>query len=107
MYPKNVSYALSTTKTAGGYLREDSKSALDSTAWHYSAYRWLEHHLGIPGEVSLAWDIDYESLTNAVNEIFRTNDMVNVNTAKIDPRHFYGVTNQVSHSASSQGHVFI
>lgn len=53
----------------------------------------MEHHLGLSGSISSSYDIDYESLTNAVNEVFRTNDLVNSNTGEIDPRHMYGMTN--------------
>ena len=53
----------------------------------------VEHFLGLSGRISGSYDVDYVSITNAVNEIFRTNDLVNANTGKIDPRHMYGMTN--------------
>ena len=53
----------------------------------------VEHLLGLSGSISSSYDVDYDYLTNAVNEVFRTNDLVNSNTGEIDPRHMYGMTN--------------
>lgn len=93
MYPADVTEAMSSVSTSGGYIRQSSKSALDSSAWSYVMYRWFEHFFGLAGRISASYDVDYVSLTNANNEIFRTNDLINVNTGKLDPRHMYGMTN--------------
>ena len=52
-----------------------------------------EHFFGISGDISGSYDVDYVSLTNAWNEMMRTNDLVNSETGEIDPRHMYGMTN--------------
>lgn len=93
MYPEDVTEAMSSTSTSGGYIRRSNKSALDASAWSYVMYRWFEHFFGLSGRISASYDVDYVSLTNANNEIFRTNDLINANTGKLDIRHMYGMTN--------------
>lgn len=45
------------------------------------------------GHIGAVGDTDYDVVT-AWHEIVQTNDLVNANTGKYDPRHMFGVTNQ-------------
>lgn len=63
------------------------------SAHEFSANIVVEHFLGLSGRISGSYDVDYVSITNAVNEVLRTNDHVNAATGQIDVRHMYGMTN--------------
>ena len=77
------------------YMREYGNSALDSASFHYSIYRALTIFLGLDGKIGAVGDTDY-NFVNAYHQIVETNDLVNANTGIYDPRHLFGVTNQVS-----------
>ncbi|QDS68915.1 hypothetical protein FKW77_008195 [Venturia effusa] len=77
----------------GVFLRAAGKNGLDSAAFHYSIYRHLTRFLGLDGNISLAYDVP-ENWVDTWNTMLTTNDFVNANTGKFDPRHMYGVTNQ-------------
>lgn len=81
------------TTTGDLYLRDFGQSALDAAAFHYSIYRALTRFLGMDGSIGAVGDTNYD-LVKAWNEIVATNDLVNANTGKYDPRHMFGVTNQ-------------
>ncbi|KAF5863173.1 Cell wall alpha-1,3-glucan synthase ags1 [Aspergillus alliaceus] len=75
------------------FLREDGLQALDSAAFHYSVYRTLTRFLGMDGNLAAGYDTPLD-WTDAWNIMVMTNDMINANTGKFDPRHMYGATNQ-------------
>ncbi|KAJ4291326.1 Cell wall alpha-1,3-glucan synthase ags1 [Collariella sp. IMI 366227] len=73
------------------YIR--TKQALDSACFHYSAYRALTRFLGIDG----VYGAEMDTRTNWAEgwqDMLLTNDFVNANTGKFDPRHMFGVSNQ-------------
>ncbi|KAH8702491.1 putative alpha-1,3-glucan synthase [Talaromyces proteolyticus] len=75
------------------HIRSAEKVALDSAAFHYSLYRSLTRFLGMDG----TFEAEGDPPTNFVdlwNGLVQTNDMVNTNIRKFDPRHLYGVSNQ-------------
>lgn len=76
------------------YMREFGLSALDGAAFHYSIYRVLTVVLGLDGEIGAIGDESYD-LVETWHDIVKTNDMVNANTGLYDPRHLFGITNQV------------
>lgn len=90
---------LSTALNATGddknaYIRDPGQNALDAAAFHYSVYRYLVRFLGISGaQLESGYDLPIDWV-NGTNEMILTNDLVNPNTDKFDPRHMYGVTNQ-------------
>lgn len=75
------------------FLREEGLQALDSAAFHYSTYRSLTRFLGLDGNLAAGYDVPVD-WTDSWNLMVLTNDMVNANTGKFDPRHMYGATNQ-------------
>ncbi|KAE8351049.1 hypothetical protein BDV28DRAFT_162594 [Aspergillus coremiiformis] len=75
------------------FLRENGLQALDSSAFHYSVYRTLTRFLGMDGNLAAGYDTPLD-WTDAWNIMVMTNDMINANTGKFDPRHMYGATNQ-------------
>jgi alpha-1,3-glucan synthase len=98
MLPDNLTKAVQLTNTSADqyFIRDPEFSGLDSGAFHYTVYRTLTRHLGMDGNL----EAGYDSPTNWVdmwNNFLLTNDFVNPNTGVFDPRHMYGVTNQVSH----------
>lgn len=90
---------LSTALNATGddkneYIRDPGQNALDAAAFHYSVYRYLIRFLGLSGaQLESGYDLPTDWV-NGTNEMILTNDLVNPNTDKFDPRHMYGVTNQ-------------
>ncbi|KAJ5778652.1 hypothetical protein N7520_001898 [Penicillium odoratum] len=81
-------------KTASQYfLRELGHEAIDGAAFHYSTYRALTRFLGMDGSLSAGYDTAV-NFVDAWNWTLQTNDMVNANTGKFDPRHMFGATNQ-------------
>ena len=94
-YPDNITHAISLANdsTSEYFLREQGYEALDAAAFHYSIYRSLNRILGMDGEMSAGYDAPVD-LTDAWNLMLVSNDLVNPNTGKFDPRHMYGSTNQ-------------
>ncbi|KZF26426.1 glycosyltransferase family 5 protein [Xylona heveae TC161] len=74
-------------------VREGNLTALDAAVFHYSVYRSMTRFLGIDGVYAAEMDIRV-NWADGWRDIVTSNDLVNVNTGKFDPRHFYGVTNQ-------------
>ena len=91
---KNVTEAVMLTNKSDDkyFVRELGQSALDAGAFHYTAYRFLTRFLGMDGTYGAAGDpaMDWVELWNT---FIQTNDMINANTGKFDPRHMFGVTN--------------
>lgn len=75
------------------FLREIGHEAIDGAAFHYSTYRALTRFLGMDGQLSAGYDVKVD-FVDAWNEMITTNDLVNANTGKFDPRHMFGATNQ-------------
>ncbi|PWY83588.1 alpha-1,3-glucan synthase [Aspergillus heteromorphus CBS 117.55] len=75
------------------FLRPAAQSALDGAAFHYTLYRALSRFLGLDGEYAAEGDPPV-NFVETWNGLVTTNDMVNTNTGKFDPRHLFGVTNQ-------------
>ena len=67
------------------FLRDEGKGALDAAAFHYSIYRNLVRLLGMDGNLTAGFDVD-SNFVNTWNAILTTNDLVNPNTNKFDPR---------------------
>ncbi|KKK19324.1 hypothetical protein P175DRAFT_0501355 [Aspergillus ochraceoroseus IBT 24754] len=87
--------AISLTNTSDPqyFLRETGQEAIDGAAFHYSTYRALTRFLGMDGQLSAGFDVPVD-FVDAWGQMVVTNDLVNANTGKFDPRHMYGVTNQ-------------
>ncbi|KAL4939530.1 hypothetical protein BDV06DRAFT_224955 [Aspergillus oleicola] len=94
-YPDSAMDAMAMTNKSDDmyFLRGESLQALDSAAFHYSTYRSLTRFLGLDGNLAAGWDVPVD-FTDAWNLMVLTNDMVNANTGKFDPRHMFGATNQ-------------
>lgn len=75
------------------FMREPDQGALDAAAFHYSVYRFLTRFLGMDGNLEAGYDLPSDWV-EAWNQMILTNDFVNPNTGKVDPRHMFGVTNQ-------------
>ncbi|KAL2820139.1 hypothetical protein BDW59DRAFT_150966 [Aspergillus cavernicola] len=75
------------------FLREAGHEAIDAAAFHYSTYRGLTRFLGMDGQLDAGFDVPVDWVV-AWNTMIQTNDLINANTGKFDPRHMYGVTNQ-------------
>ena len=75
------------------YLRDLDKQAIDGAAFHYSTYRALTRFLGMDGNLKAGYDVPVD-FVEAWNLMLISNDLVNANTGKFDPRHMYGATNQ-------------
>ena len=94
--PDNITQAVTLTNNSDDkyFLRAHGKQALDGAAFHYSTYRSLTRFLGLDGNLEAGYDVPV-NFVNAWNTLLTTNDFVNAETGKFDPRHMYGVTNQV------------
>lgn len=68
------------------FLRDTGKNALDASAFHYSVYRSLQRFLGMDGNLTVGYDVP-NNFVDAWNQMLLTNDLVNPNTGKFDPRH--------------------
>ncbi|KIV91342.1 hypothetical protein, variant [Exophiala mesophila] len=95
MLPENLTAAITMTNTSDSkyFLRQPQYGGLDAGAFHYTVYRTLTRFLGMDGNL----EAGYDSPTNWVdmwNNFLLTNDFVNPNTGKFDPRHMYGTVNQ-------------
>lgn len=75
------------------FIRGEDRAGLDAAAFHYSIYRSLTRFLGMDGNLAAGFDVPVDWV-NAWNLMLLSNDMTNVNTNKLDPRHMYGVANQ-------------
>lgn len=75
------------------FIRDENKQAIDGAAFHYSIYRSLTRFLGMDGNLAAGYDVPV-NWTEAWYQMVLTNDMINANTGKFDPRHMYGATNQ-------------
>ncbi|CAG8424933.1 unnamed protein product [Penicillium salamii] len=75
------------------FLRPAERSALDGAAFHYTLYRGLSRFLGLDGIYTAEGDPPV-NFVETWNDLVATNDMINTNTGKFDPRHQFGVTNQ-------------
>ena len=81
-----------TNKTSlTSYIR--TNQALDSACFHYSAYRALTRFLGIDGVYGAEMDTRI-NWAESWQDMVLTNDFINANTGKFDPRHMFGVSNQ-------------
>jgi alpha-1,3-glucan synthase len=90
MQVENLTEAATTNST---YIRQDGYSALDAGAFHYTTYRGLMRFLGLDGDLLAASDAPV-NFVEAWHIMMQTNDFVNANNGKFDPRHLYGVSNQ-------------
>ncbi|KAG9248333.1 hypothetical protein BJ878DRAFT_564182 [Calycina marina] len=95
MAAQSVDQALTATSGTDEelYIRNGTQGALDSAAFHYSVYRSLTRFLGIDGVYAATLDIPV-NWVEGWQDMVMTNDFINQNTGKFDPRHMYGVTNQ-------------
>ncbi|KAG8533939.1 uncharacterized protein KY384_001680 [Bacidia gigantensis] len=94
-YVTNVTQAVAMTNESDDkyFIRDLGQSAFDGAAFHYTVYRFFTRFLGLDGTFGAEGDppTDLEAFWST---IIQTNDMINANTGKFDPRHMYGVTNQ-------------
>lgn len=95
MLPANLTAAVTMTSASNSslFIRDTNKGALDAGAFHYSVYRAMTRFLGMDGYLQASYDTGIDWV-DAWNEMLITNDFVNPNTNKFDPRHMYGVSNQ-------------
>lgn len=85
------SFNSANASSPSSYLR--NHQALDAACFHYSAYRALTRFLSIDG----IYGAEMDTRTNWADgwqDMILTNDFVNANTGKFDPRHMFGVSNQ-------------
>ncbi|KAH8908249.1 hypothetical protein BR93DRAFT_895934 [Coniochaeta sp. PMI_546] len=75
------------------FIRDKGKNALDSGAFHYSVYRFLTRFLGLSGNLEAGFDLP-PNWVDMWSQMVITNDLINPNTGKFDPRHQLGTTNQ-------------
>ncbi|CAN8104906.1 unnamed protein product [Discula destructiva] len=95
-YLDNAQVAVNMTNATSGdttFARDEGQQALDAGAFHYSIYRNLLRFLGMDGSMQAAYDLDVDWV-KAWNVMLTTNDFLNAETGKFDPRHMYGVVNQ-------------
>lgn len=95
MMPENLTLAASLTNESDSkyFIRESGLEGLDSGAFHYTTYRTLTRFLGMDGNLEAGYDSP-KNWVDQWNDFLLTNDLINANTGKFDPRHMYGVTNQ-------------
>ncbi|KAF7715965.1 Alpha-1,3-glucan synthase [Penicillium ucsense] len=95
MLPQTLdeAFQLTSSSNASYFIRDKNKQAIDGAAFHYSVYRSLTRFLGMDGNLAAGYDIPV-NWTTAWYQMILTNDLLNANTGKYDPRHMYGVTNQ-------------
>jgi alpha-1,3-glucan synthase len=93
--PADIVTALTLTNTSTDkfFMRPAGQTAIDGVAFHYSMYRALTRFLGMDGNLEVAYDTPVD-FTDMWNVMALSNDFVNGETNKVDPRHMYGVTNQ-------------
>ncbi|KAJ5999260.1 hypothetical protein N7451_007070 [Penicillium sp. IBT 35674x] len=95
MRPQNQTEAIFLTNASNGqyFIREPEGHAVDGAVFHYSIYRALTRFLGLDGNYTAPGDISI-GFVDAWNDILTSNDLINVNTGKFDPRHMMGTANQ-------------
>jgi len=98
MRPKSPAAAMNLTteilnKVGNLTIRDEGKNALDSGAFHYSTYRFLTRFVGLDGNLEAGFDVP-PNWVEMWSRMLLTNDLVNPNTGKFDPRHMYGTMNQ-------------
>ncbi|CRG86853.1 alpha-1,3-glucan synthase [Talaromyces islandicus] len=95
MWPSNVRDAVLMTNESSEkyFIRDHGQQAIDGAAFHYSVYRTLTRFLGLDGNLAAGYDLppDWVEMWTLM---LLSNDLVNPNTGKFDPRHLYGTTNQ-------------
>lgn len=93
--PPDIVTALTLTNesTERFFLRSPGSVAIDGVAFHYSMYRALTRFLGMDGDFEVAYDTPVD-FTDMWNTMAVTNDFLNSQTNKVDPRHLYGTANQ-------------
>jgi glycosidase len=106
--PDNITEAVTLTNNSDDkyFLRANGKQALDGAAFHYSTYRSLTRFLGLDGNLAAGYDVPV-NFVDAWNTVLTTNDLVNAETGVFDPRHMYGVTNQVGFPQSPSRPFFV
>lgn len=95
MLPEDLTTAVKTTNASAEsyFIRDHGKGALDAAAFHYTTYRSLTRFLGMDGNLAAGYDTVI-NWVDSWNTMLITNDFVNSQTGKFDPRHMYGTTNQ-------------
>jgi alpha-1,3-glucan synthase len=95
MQPETLEEAFQMTNSSDPayFIRDQNQQSIDAAAFHYSIYRSLTRFLGMDGNLAAGYDIPV-NWTEAWYQMILTNDMINANTGKFDPRHMYGATNQ-------------
>ncbi|OQD89036.1 hypothetical protein PENANT_c003G00867 [Penicillium antarcticum] len=95
MRPNNQTEGISLTNASDDryFLRRPEGHAADAAVFHYGIYRALTRFLGMDGNFTAPADTRVD-FVDAWNDILITNDLVNVNTGKFDPRHMMGTANQ-------------
>ncbi|KAJ5153544.1 uncharacterized protein N7482_010022 [Penicillium canariense] len=95
MRPHNQSEGIFLTNTSDDryFLRKPEGQAADAAVFHYSIYRALTRFLGMDGNFTAPWDTSV-NFVDAWSDILITNDLINANTGKFDPRHMMGTANQ-------------
>ncbi|KAH8691393.1 alpha-1,3-glucan synthase Ags2 [Talaromyces proteolyticus] len=95
MQPADIQDAIQMTNESSDkyFIRGDGQQAIDGAAFHYSVYRTLTRFLGLDGNLAAGYDLPTDWVT-MWNLMLLSNDLVNANTGKFDPRHLYGTTNQ-------------
>ncbi|KAJ5320006.1 hypothetical protein PENANT_c051G03218 [Penicillium antarcticum] len=95
MQPETLEEAFKMTNSSDPayFIRDQNQQAIDAAAFHYSVYRSLTRFLGMDGNLAAGYDVPVK-WTEAWYQMVLTNDMINANTGKFDPRHMYGATNQ-------------
>jgi alpha-1,3-glucan synthase len=67
MRPKDAATGmLLTSNSTDVFLRDEGKSALDGGAFHYSIYRHLTQFLGMDGNITVAYDVPNNWVSNSV-----------------------------------------
>ncbi|KAG0155466.1 hypothetical protein PDIDSM_1043 [Penicillium digitatum] len=94
-WPENSAATLKLTNESAAqyFLREAGHEAIDSAAFHYTTYRALTRFLGMDGQLSAGYDAPNDWV-DGWDYMLSSNDLINANTGKFDPRHMYGATNQ-------------
>ncbi|KAJ5766305.1 uncharacterized protein N7511_003921 [Penicillium nucicola] len=95
MRPSDQTESISLTNASDDrfFLRHPEKHGADAAVFHYSIYRALTRFLGMDGNFTAPADTSVD-FVDAWNDILISNDLINVNTGKFDPRHMMGTSNQ-------------
>ncbi|CAG8323048.1 unnamed protein product [Penicillium salamii] len=95
MRPQSQKEGISLTNASSDryFLREPEKHGADAAVFHYSIYRALTRFLGMDGNFTAPDDLSV-NFVDAWNDMLITNDLINANTGKFDPRHMMGTANQ-------------